>query len=280
MFIKAYAKINISLDILGKRKDGYHLVKMIMQSVDIFDEITVEERVEGIELNCNKSFIPTDERNIAYKAAKLFLKEYAIKKGVFININKNIPIAAGMAGGSTDAAAVLKAMRELFKASVSDGELMRIGLMIGADVPFCIKGGTALCEGIGEKFTELKSFRNKILVVVKPNFGVSTKEVYSDLKLDLVFKHVETEKIIEAMEKDNLNMVCDNMKNILENVTLPKFNVLKQIKKRLVNLGACGAMMSGSGPTIFGFFDDMDKAKIAFEEFKEKYNDVFLTKTI
>lgn len=280
MYLRAYAKINISLDVLGRREDGYHLVKMIMQSVDLYDEIILDKCEEGIHLNCNKTFIPKDERNIAYKAAKLFLEEFNIKSGVNINIKKNIPIAAGMAGGSTDAAAVLRAMREIFDIKASDEELMKIGVKVGADVPYCIVGGTALCEGIGEILTPVKSFKNKILVVIKPNFGVSTKEVYNSLEINKIIKHVETEKIIKAIENDDLDSVCLNMKNVLENVTLNKYKVLKNIKKDLVKLGARGALMSGSGPTIFAFFEDMLKAQRAFEEFRGKYKEVFITRTI
>lgn len=280
MFIRAYAKINISLDVLDRREDGYHIVKMIMQSIDLYDEIIVNKCDSGIHINCNKPFIPNDERNIAHKAAKLFLEEYNIDAGVNINIKKNIPIAAGMAGGSTDAAAVLKGMREIFNINISDEELMKIGVKVGADVPYCIVGGTALCEGIGEILTPIKSFKDKILVVVKPNFGVSTKEVYNSLDISKIIKHVETDKIIQAIEKDNLDMVCYNMKNILENVTLNKYKVLKSIKKDLVKLGSKGVLMSGSGPTIFAFFEDMLKAQKAFEEFKGRYKEVFITRTI
>lgn len=280
MYIRAYAKINISLDVLGRREDGYHIVKMIMQSVDLYDEIIIDKCESGIHIHCNKNFIPTDERNIAYKAAKLFLEEFKINNGVNINIKKNIPIAAGMAGGSTDAAAVLKAMREIFQVKVSDEELMKIGVKVGADVPYCIVGGTALCEGIGEILTPIKSFKNRILVVIKPNFGVSTKEVYNSLDINKIIKHVETEKIIDAIENDNLDVVCSNMKNILENVTLNKYKILKSIKKDLVKFGSSGTLMSGSGPTIFAFFEDMLKAQRVFEEFRGKYREVFITRTI
>lgn len=280
MYLRAYAKINISLDVLDRREDGYHIVKMIMQSVDLYDDIDVEKCDKGIHINCNKPFIPRDERNIAYKAAKLFMEEFNISSGVKINIKKNIPIAAGMAGGSTDAAAVLRAMREIFNIKVSDEELMKIGVKVGADVPYCIMGGTALCEGIGEILTPIKGFKDKILVVIKPNFGVSTKEVYTSLDLSKIKKHVETDKIINAIENDDLDTVCSNMKNILENVTLNKYNVLKSIKKDLVKAGAKGALMSGSGPTVFAFFEDMLKAQRAFEEFRDKYKEVFITRTI
>ena len=196
MKIKAYAKINISLDVVGKRKeDGYHLLRMIMQNIDLYDEIYVEKRKEGITIDCNKNYVPTDSRNLAYKAAMLFKEKYNIKEGVYINIIKNIPVSAGLAGGSTDGAAVLKLMNKLFEINASDEELMEMGLSLGADIPYCIKGGTALCEGVGEKITPLKPFKDKILVLVKPSFGVSTKEVYKAFDLEKARIHPRTEKI-------------------------------------------------------------------------------------
>lgn len=177
MKIKAYAKINIALDVVGKREDGYHLLRMIMQTVDLYDVIEITKSDCNIKLKCNKPYVPTDERNLAYKAAKLFKETYNIKDGVLIDLTKNIPVSAGMAGGSTDAAGVLKLMNRLFNVNASDEELRTLGLKLGADVPYCISGGTALCEGIGEKITQLKPFKDKILVIVKPPFGVSTKDV-------------------------------------------------------------------------------------------------------
>ncbi|MBP3916265.1 MULTISPECIES: 4-(cytidine 5'-diphospho)-2-C-methyl-D-erythritol kinase [unclassified Clostridium] len=281
MKIKAYAKINISLDIVGKREsDGYHLLKMIMQNIDLYDEISVEKQKEGITISCNKNYVPTDSRNLAYKAASLFKETYNIEDGVHIDIVKNIPVSAGLAGGSTDAAAVLKLMNKIFEVNVSDEELMDIGLKLGADIPYCINGGTALCEGIGEKITTLQPFKDKILVLVKPSFGVSTKEVYKSFNLDRVRVHPKTENLIEAMENDNLYYVANNMKNLLENVTLRKHNILIKIKEDMNRYGAVGSMMSGSGPSVFAFFDDMLKAQRCYEKMKENYREVFLTRTI
>ena len=281
MKIKAYAKINISLDIVGKREsDGYHLLKMIMQNIDLYDEISIEKQKEGITISCNKNYVPTDSRNLAYKAASLFKETYNIEDGVHIDIVKNIPVSAGLAGGSTDAAAVLKLMNKIFEVNVSDEELMDIGLKLGADIPYCINGGTALCEGIGEKITTLPPFKDKILVLVKPSFGVSTKEVYKSFNLDRVKVHPKTESLIEAMEQDNLYYVANNMKNLLENVTLRKHNILIKIKEDMNRYGAVGSMMSGSGPSVFAFFDDMLKAQRCYEKMKENYREVFLTRTI
>lgn len=280
---KAYAKINIALDVVGKREDGYHLLRMIMQTVDIYDLIEVKKNnINEIRILTNKYYLPTDERNLAYKAAKIFMESFKIKSGVDINIKKNIPVCAGMAGGSTDAATVLYLMNKVFNINAKNEELEKVALKIGADVPYCIEGGTALCEGVGEKITKLKDFKDKILVVVKPNFGVSTKEVYGELDINKVYKHVSVEGIIRDMENDNLYGVCSKMKNILENVTIKKHRVLREIKDELRRYGAVGAMMSGSGPTIFGFFDDMLTAQRAYEEMKVRYGykDIFITRTI
>lgn len=281
MRIKAYAKVNISLDIVGKREsDGYHLLKMIMQGIDLYDVIDVDKQRQGITITCNKTYVPVDERNLAYKAAALFKKIYDIKDGVQINITKNIPVSAGLAGGSTDGAAVLKAMNKIFNINASNEELMDIGLSLGADIPYCIQGGTALCEGVGEIITPLKSFKDKIIVLVKPGFGVSTKEVYKNFDINKVRKHPETGKLIEAMKNDDIKYVAENMKNLLENVTLRKHRILIRIKEEMNSYGAIGSMMSGSGPTVFAFFDDMLKAQMCFEKMKDKYSDVFITRTI
>ncbi|GAA0110250.1 MULTISPECIES: 4-(cytidine 5'-diphospho)-2-C-methyl-D-erythritol kinase [Clostridia] len=280
MRMKAYAKVNISLDIVGKREDGYHLLEMIMQSIDLYDEIVIEKQKKEITIKCNKPYVPTDERNLAYKAAQLFIEKYDIDSGVNINIKKNIPVCAGLAGGSTDAATVLKIMNSLFNINASDEELMILGLKLGADVPYCIKGGTALCKGIGEEVTALKGFKDKVIVLVKPPFGVSTNSVYQEFNIEKARNHPNTGLIINAINNDNLKMVCDNMKNLLENVTLRKHKILINIKEEMRHNGAMGTMMSGSGPTVFAFFDDMLKAQRCFEKMKEKYSDVFITRTI
>ena len=280
MKIKAYGKVNISLDVVGKREDGYHLLSMIMQNIDLYDEIEVEKQECGIILECNKSYVPVDNRNLAYKAAEIFKERYDIVDGVKINIEKNIPVSAGLAGGSTDAAAVLKGMNKLFNVNATEEELMELGLKLGADIPYCIHGGTALCEGIGEIITPIKPFRDKIVVLVKPAFGVSTKEVYKNFNLEKVKQHPKTAEIINAIENDDLNFVASNMKNLLENVTLRKHKILIKIKEEMNACGAINSMMSGSGPTVFAFFDDMLKAQRCFEKMKKKYSDVFITRTI
>lgn len=280
---KAYAKINISLDVVGKRDDGYHLLKMIMQTIDLYDEIEITKNYDkSIKIHCNKQYVPSDERNLAYKAAKIFREKYNIKDGIIIKIKKNIPVSAGLAGGSTDAAAVLSIMSKMFNVGATYEELCEIAVQIGADVPYCIKGGTVLCEGIGEKMTNIGKFENKILVVIKPNFGVPTKDVYGSLDINKIYKHVETDELIQCIQNDNINGVCSKMKNVLENVTLGKHKILKEIKEDLRKNEAMGCMMSGSGPTIFGFFEDMLTAQNAYEFIKNKYKfkDIFITRTI
>lgn len=280
MKIKAYAKINIALDVVGKRDDGYHLLRMIMQTIDLYDIIEIERANDGINLKCNKHYVPTDERNLAYKAAKLFKETYSINDGVDIKLIKNIPVSAGLAGGSTDAAGVLKLMNKFFNTNADDDELKALGLKLGADVPYCINGGTALCEGIGEKITQLKQFKDKILVLIKPPFGVSTREVYKAFDLSRVIFHPRIESLIKNMENDDIYFVANNMKNLLENVTLKKHRVISSIKEEVKLNDAIGTMMSGSGPTVFAFFDDMLKAQICYDNMKKKYKDVFITRTI
>ena len=280
MLVRANAKINLSLDIVGKREDGYHLLEMIMQSIDLHDDVTLEETEEGILLTCDKKYIPADSRNIAYKAAELIKETYGITKGVSIRINKNIPVSAGLAGGSTDAAAVLKGMNELFNLKIGQKELMAIGLRLGADVPFCLTGGTCLCKGIGEVIEVLEPFQGHIILLVKPPFGISTKEAYGSFRLDKIKKHVETEKLISAMKRSDLTLMNYHMRNLLENVILAKHPMLKNIKQTLIRLGAKTSLMSGSGPTIYGIFDDMEKARKAESFLSKGGNEVILTKTI
>lgn len=280
MILKAYGKINLSLDVISRREDGYHNLRMIMQNIELHDVISVMKTTDKIKLTCNRKELPIDKKNLAYRAAELFIDNYNVRGGVEIHIEKNIPMAAGLAGGSTDAAAVLKAMRSLYRPEIEDAELMELGLSIGADVPYCIVGGTALCEGIGEKVTKLKSFKNHILVLVKPSFGVSTKEVYESLKVDSIAEHPDTEFLIRSVENNDLASISSNMKNVLEEVTLKKHTVLKEIKEEAVKMGALGSLMSGSGPTVFAFFDDMLKAQMYYDRMKKSYEEVFITRTI
>lgn len=280
MKINSYAKINLSLDIVGLRKDGYHFLEMVMQTIDLHDKVYLSVKEEGIEINSNNHNIPLDSRNLAYKAAKLFKETFCIKDGVEIYIEKNIPIEAGLAGGSSNAAAVLRGLRDTFLPNLSNEELAKIGVKIGADVPYCIYGGTAFCEGIGEKIIKLNSFKDYYLVLVKPHFGISTKEVYKNIdKIDIV-NHPNTKEVIKAVNEDNLKLLCKNMGNVLQMVTLEKMKELKNIQKQLFKFGALGAQMTGSGPTMFGFFSDRVLAEKCYTNMMTKYNEVYISKTI
>lgn len=280
MIIRAHGKINLSLDIVGKREDGYHLLKMVMQSIDLHDEIELYEKAEGVSLSCDKEYVPTDQRNIAYKAAKLLLGEAKEKRGVHIHIKKNIPVAAGLAGGSTDAAAVLKGLNAFYGLGYSEEALMNLGLSLGADVPFCLKGGTCLCEGIGEVVTPLPSFKDRVVVLVKPPFGVSTKDAYGAFSLEKIKRHVETEKLMLAMKQEDLQGVHYYVRNLLENVVLPKHPVVKRVKQQVAQSGAEVTLMSGSGPTVYGIYQEEEVARKAVDALRRYGNEVILTKTI
>ena len=280
MLLKAHAKINLSLDIVGKREDGYHLLEMVMQTLDLHDEIEISEIPEGIQVTCDKDYVPVDERNIAYKAAKLLMELKEIKKGVRIDIVKKIPVAAGLAGGSTDAAAVLKGMNEIFDLKMTTEELMEAGLKLGADVPFCIEGGTCLCEGVGEILTPLKSFKDHIVLLVKPSFGVSTKDAYGAFELDKINRHVDTDKLIKALEENDLKGMSYYSRNLLENVVLRRYPVLKSIKQSMQKSGSVITLMSGSGPTIYGIFTHAGQAENAARSLHKNGNEVILTRTI
>lgn len=278
--LKARAKINLSLDVLSKRPDGYHDVKMIMQSIDLHDRINIENINNGIEIACKCQWVPEDSRNIAYKAADLLIRRFDIKRGVKINIIKNIPVAAGLAGGSTDAAAVLRGMNSMFELGLEDEELMILGKELGADVPYCIKGGTMLAEGIGEMLTNLKPMPETHIVLIKPRLGVSTAWVYGSLKLDCIKDRPDTDFLINAIERGEINALARNMKNVLESVTATKYDIINRIKKKLVDLGALGSMMSGSGPAVFGIFADESSAKRAYAQMESSNWDRYLTRTV
>lgn len=278
--IKAPGKINLSLDVLHRRPDGYHEVKMIMQTVELHDLVVLERIPAGIEIECGCPWVPNNEGNIAYKAAQLLVSSYSIDSGVRIKIKKMIPVAAGMAGGSADAAAVMKGMNKLFNLGLGMDELMKLGKNIGADVPFCMKGGTMLAEGIGEVLTKLPSFSGVDIVLVKPKIGVSTAWVYKNLDIARIKERPDTQLLMEALEHKDKKLISHNMKNVLEMVTIQKYDIIEEIKSRLVNLRALGSMMSGSGPTVFGVFEDRQSAEYAYNAIKSDRWETFLTTTI
>ncbi len=273
---KSFAKINLSLDVLGRLDNGYHEVQMVMQTVSVFDIITVTQIKHGIEISTNLPYLPIDENNLAYKAADEFFKYTGIKSGVSIDISKRIPVGAGLAGGSSNASAVLKAMNKLFNAGLSLKELCNIGVKIGADVPYCVLGGTRLAEGIGEKLSPLPKIPKCSIVLVKPSFSISTKSVYEKIDSCSDYKRPDTKRLIEGLSDGNLDMIADSMGNVLEEVSLSEHPVLSTLKDELKELGAIKAQMSGSGPTVFGIFRTYDEAREAKKALWGKYKTVYI----
>ncbi|MDF2586704.1 MAG: 4-diphosphocytidyl-2C-methyl-D-erythritol kinase [Anaerocolumna sp.] len=278
--IKAYAKINLGLDVVRKREDGYHEVRMIMQTINLYDKLTINKNIDStIRLITNLNYLPTDENNLSYKAAALMMKEYNLNQGVTIQLDKKIPVAAGLAGGSSDAAATLWGLNRLFELNLPKDELMRLGLKLGADVPYCIMRGTALSEGIGEVLTPIKAFPRCHVLIVKPALSVSTKYVYENLKLNEYTKHPDIEGILIAIKNNDLYGAVNLFGNVLESVTEKEYPIIKDIKDYMLELGAITSLMSGSGPTVFGIFDNLHKAENAFYQFKngDLGKQVFLT---
>lgn len=267
--IKAYAKINPVLDVVRRLENGYHELKMVMTAIPLYDEILVKQTAsEGIKIKCGAPFVPENESNIAWKAAKLMQSEFGLQGGLFISIVKKIPVAAGLAGGSTDAAAVLRAINELYGLSLSDEKLCELGLKLGADVPFCIMGNTSLSEGIGEKLTALPAFPKCRILLVKPPVGVSTEHAYRNLVLNENTVHPDVDSVVEGIRKNDLGMICKNMGNVLETSTIPEHPEIAAIKEKMISYGALNALMSGSGPTVFGIFDNKAAADKAYYAFK------------
>lgn len=264
--LKALAKINLGLDVIRRREDGYHEVSMVMQTIHLFDRLRIKKTKDaGIEIRTNLSYLPVNENNLVYKAGRLLMDEFGLTEGVSVELHKKIPVAAGMAGGSTDAAAMLFGMNQLFALGLTKEELMERGVKIGADVPYCIMRGTALAEGIGEKLTALAPMVKCPVLIAKPNISVSTKFVYQNLKLDEELVHPDIRKLIADIEKKDLHAIAADMGNVLESVTIPNYPVIAQIKEKMLENGAINSMMSGSGPTVFGLFEDEKTAKKAAE---------------
>ena len=278
--LKALAKINLGLDVVRRREDGYHEVRMIMQTIHLYDRLDIKRTKEsGIQIQTNLSFLPVNENNLIYKAAKLLMDEFSITDGVSVKLDKRIPVAAGMAGGSTDAAAMLFGMNRLFSLGLTKRQLMERGVQIGADVPYCIMRGTALAEGIGEELSPLAPMVKCPVLIAKPSISVSTKFVYQNLKLDDTTIHPDIDLLIEDIKAKNLHDIAAHMGNVLETVTIPNYPVIDEIKKHMLSNGAVGAMMSGSGPTVFGLFDDEDTAKKAYKAMRSSHlaRQVYLT---
>ena len=278
--LKALAKINLGLDVVRRREDGYHEVRMIMQTIQLYDRLDIKRTQEpGIQIQTNLSFLPVNENNLIYKAAKLLMDEFSITDGVSVKLDKRIPVAAGMAGGSTDAAAMLIGVNRLFSLGLTKRQLMERGVQIGADVPYCIMRGTALAEGIGEALSPLPQMVKCPVLIAKPSISVSTKFVYQNLKLDDTTIHPDIDRLIDDIKAKNLHDIAAHMGNVLETVTIPNYPVIDEIKKDMLSNGAVGAMMSGSGPTVFGLFDDEDTAKKAYKAMRSSHlaRQVYLT---
>lgn len=279
--LKSRAKINLSIDVLGKRKDGYHLVEMIMQTIDLYDIIKIKELgTEDIVIKSDSSDIPVDKENIVYKAINLLKNKFKINKGVEVFIQKNIPIAAGMAGGSSNAAAVLVGLNKLWKLNLSEIELQKIGFKLGADVPFCICGGAVLASGVGEKLTYIKGLHKDInILVCKPDLFVSTRDVYGGLDLESIQNRPNNKLLIDCLNREDINIVASNMVNVLETVTSKYHKEINEIEKIMIENKALGSMMSGSGPTVFGLFENKEQALRGKEKLLEKYSQVYVVKS-
>ncbi|WP_294337213.1 4-(cytidine 5'-diphospho)-2-C-methyl-D-erythritol kinase [uncultured Clostridium sp.] len=269
--LKAYGKINLGLDVVRRREDGYHEVRMIMQTVRVYDAIELNRtEEEEIRLSTNLYYLPDNENNLGYRAAKLLMDEFGIRDGVEIKMKKFIPVAAGMAGGSSDAAAVLFGVNKMFGLGLSKQELMERGVRLGADVPYCIMRGTALSEGIGEILTPLPPMPQCRVLIAKPAVSVSTKHVYESLNLPSLGAeaHPDIDAMRAAIEKKDLSGVVSQLGNVLETVTIPENPVIQTLKDKMMEMGADGSLMSGSGPTVFGLFTNQAAAQAAYEELR------------
>lgn len=277
---RSYAKINLTLDVLSKRENGYHDIKMIMQTVSLFDLIVIDKADHNISITTNLRYLPCNEKNIAYKAADAFFKETGIKGGAKIRLHKNIPVAAGLAGGSGNCAAVLTAINMLYDEVLSTEDLLRIGAGLGADVPYCFDGGTQLSEGIGEILTPLPSMPNAYVLLVKPQISVSTSAIYEEIDNAPIERRPNTDAMIHALENNDIYAISENLCNVMESVTQRMYPIIGGIKKKMIMWGAINTVMSGSGPTVFGIFDDFKKAKKCSDSFSMQFKDVFLTRIL
>ena len=281
MRLRALAKINLGLDVVGKRDDGYHEVRMIMQTIQMYDVLEIEKKKEpGIVLTTNIPYVPTDERNLVYKAAKMLMDEFEIKDGVNIYINKRIPIAGGMAGGSSDCATTLMGINQLFELGLSKEELMERGVKLGADVPYCVLGGTAIARGIGEVLTPLPAPADCHVIIAKPPVSVSTAYVYGHIKPLEITKRPDIEAMAQSIKDGDLKKMASLIYNVMEDVTVGEYPIISEIKQVMLDNGALNSIMSGSGPTVFGLFDDKEKAQQCVKTLEEKglTQQLYLTK--
>ena len=271
MRLKAMAKINLGLDVLRKREDGYHEVRMIMQTIRMYDILDIRKtKKPGIVLTTNLPFIPTDRRNLVYKAAEMLMEEFEIEEGLSIKLRKFIPVAAGMAGGSSDAAAAFVGVNRMFHLGLTEEQLMERAVKVGADVPYCIMRGTALAEGIGEKLTALAPMPDCYILLAKPPIAVSTKMVYENLHANELKEHPDIDGMVIALEEHSLQGITERMENVLETVTQVRYPVIAEIKACMKECGAMNSLMSGSGPTVFGIFTEKEKAEKAADAIRSR----------
>jgi 4-diphosphocytidyl-2-C-methyl-D-erythritol kinase len=279
--VKAPAKINLTLDVLSKRPDGYHEVEMVMTTVDLADRVDVTLLDNGeITLECSASFVPDDIRNHAYKAAVLLQERYQVKKGVRIYIDKQIPVAAGLAGGSSDAAATLRGLNQLWDLGLTLDQLAELGAEIGSDVPFCVYGGTALARGRGERITHLPAPAPCWVILAKPPIGVSTADVYGNLRVQEITAHPPTEQMLKAIREQDFSLMCRSLGNVLEEVTLDMYPQVRQIKELMAASGADGVLMSGSGPTVFGIVQKEAKVHRIYNALRGFVKDVYVARML
>lgn len=280
--LRAPAKINLTLDVKSRLKSGYHRVEMILQQIGLADDVEIisGDKQDGIRVKTNHPFVPEDQNNIAYKAAQLIKDTYGIKRQVTVYINKRIPVAAGLGGGSTDAAAVISGLNRVWDLGLDIETMMGLGKQLGADVPFCILGGTALAEGIGETITSVYSVVPLHILLVRPDFMVSTARVYDNLELEAISKRPDNSGMIKALKMGDMEGIAARMCNVLEGVTARKYPEINDIKGDMVKRGALGAVMSGSGPTVVGLFPDCRTIASAAEFFRTKYKEVIVTETV
>lgn len=282
LIVRAHAKINLTLDVLYKRADGFHQVEMIMQAIELADILNLEEKSSGdISITSNMAHLPCDHRNLAYQAAMLIKDTCQVKKGVHIFLEKNIPMSAGLAGGSTDAAGVLLGLNRLWDLGLSLDELEVLGAKLGSDVPFCLRGGTELATGRGELLETLSPLPSCYVVLAKPRFGVSTAWVYGRYRDNGLLNHPDTIGVKSALEQGDLPGVVSRLSNVLESVTMPEYPQIGKLKDRMIQYGAMASLMSGSGPTVFGLVDDKGKAEYIAEKLRSQSDvEIIVTKTV
>lgn len=277
IIIESYGKVNLGLDVLYKREDGYHEIKSVMQEIALGDRLIFNQIDKGIIIESNEKEMPLDSRNLVYKVWKRLKAITGINKGIHVKIEKNIPLAAGLAGGSSNAAASLKALNQLWDLKFSQEELMDIGKDLGADIPFCLLGGTALAQGIGEKLRKLNSFSDKYILLCNPGISISTPYVYRQMNLN--GERLDIDGLIEGIKEDNIKLVAEKLANKMEDLVIGEYPIIQDIKETMIENGALGSLMSGSGPTVFGLYDDKEKMEYSHRLLSKKMDKVYMTKT-